>query len=96
MAENGQEAVNKLDINRHQVVLMDLHMPVMDGYTAIRKIREKGITIPIIALTASLPNEVEEEIKGLDIDGFVLKPFVPDELFKKVKELSMAEDVLIN
>jgi CheY-like chemotaxis protein len=75
---------------------MDLHMPVMDGYTAIRKIREKGIAIPIIALTASLPNEVEAEIKGLDINGFVLKPFVPDELFKKVQQLTMPGIAMAN
>lgn len=86
VAENGQEAVDRLSVSKHHLVLMDLHMPVMDGYTAIRTIREKGITIPIIALTASLPNEVEAEIKGLDINDFVLKPFVPDELFRKVKE----------
>ena len=86
VAENGQEAVDRLDTSKHHLVLMDLHMPVMDGYTAIRTIRGKGITIPIIALTASLPNEVETEIKGLDIDDFVLKPFVPDELFRKVKD----------
>ncbi len=88
VAENGQQAVDKLDTARHKLVLMDLHMPVMDGYTAIRTIRDKGISIPIIALTASLPNEVENEIKGLDINGFVLKPFVPDELFKKVQQLT--------
>jgi len=96
VAENGLEAVNMLDTARHKVILMDLHMPVMDGYTAIRTIREKGIAIPIIALTASLPNEVEEEIKGLDIDGFVLKPFVPDELFKKVQQYAMPGAVLLN
>ena len=84
VAENGQEAIDFLDLNRHQLVLMDLHMPVMDGSTAIKKIREEGITIPIIALTASLPAEVESLVKGLAINDFVLKPFVPDELYKKV------------
>jgi len=64
--------------------LMDLHMPVMDGFTAIKKIREDGITIPIIALTASLPAEIESLVTGLAINDFVLKPFVPDELYKKV------------
>jgi two-component system, sensor histidine kinase len=72
---------------------MDLHMPVMDGYTAIKKIREKGISIPIIALTASLPGEVESEIKGLEINGFILKPFVPDELFRKVLYFSTPQPV---
>ena len=59
-------------------------MPVMDGFTAIKKIREDGITIPIIALTASLPAEIESLVTGLAINDFVLKPFVPDELYKKV------------
>ncbi len=88
VAENGQLALDCLDTSKHQLVLMDLHMPVMDGYTAIKNIRAAGIDIPIIALTASLPNEVGTETKGLDINGFVLKPFVPDELFKKVKQLT--------
>jgi CheY-like chemotaxis protein len=89
VAENGQEALDKLDPNYHQLVLMDLHMPVMDGYEAINKIREQGIRIPIIALTASLPSEIEEEVKGLGIDDMVLKPFEPNELFKKVAHFTI-------
>lgn len=88
VAENGQLALDYLDTSKHQLVLMDLHMPVMDGYNAIQNIRARGIDIPIIALTASLPNEAGSETKGLDINGFVLKPFVPDELFNKVKQLA--------
>jgi signal transduction histidine kinase len=84
VAQNGQEALDLLDPARHKLVLMDLHMPVMDGYEATRKIREMGIKIPIIALTASLPSEVAEEVKGLGIDDMVLKPFVPDELYSVV------------
>ena len=93
VAENGLKAIQKLDITRHQIVLMDLHMPVMDGYEAIRRIRQQGIQVPIIALTASLQNEVEAEIKGLGIDGFVLKPFVPDELFKVVSRFAHTQTV---
>jgi CheY-like chemotaxis protein len=89
VAENGQEALNKLDPAFHKLVLMDLHMPVMDGYEAIIKIREQGIGIPIIALTATLPGEIEEEAKGLAIDDMVLKPFNPDELFKKVSYFTL-------
>ena len=84
VAGNGLEALETLDVKRHQMILMDLHMPVMDGYEATGKIRERGISIPIIALTASLPSEVAEEVKGLEIDGMVLKPFVPAELYNIV------------
>ena len=84
VAENGLDAVNKLDVNKHKLVLMDLHMPVMDGYEASRKIREKGITIPIIALTATIPAEVEYDIRQAGMNDIVAKPFLPDELYRKV------------
>ncbi|HEY0246541.1 MAG TPA: ATP-binding protein, partial [Mucilaginibacter sp.] len=84
VAVNGQEALDKLDINKHKLVLMDLHMPVMDGYEASKKMRANGVTIPIIALTANLPEEIEERIKKIGIDDIVVKPFLPDELYRKV------------
>ena len=84
VAVNGLEAVNKLDVNKHSLILMDLHMPVMDGYEASSKIRKKGISIPIVALTANLPNEIEEKVKESGIDDIVVKPFLPDELYRKV------------
>jgi signal transduction histidine kinase/CheY-like chemotaxis protein len=82
VAVNGEEAVRKLDINKHQIILMDMHMPVMDGYEAVKIIRNKGINIPIIALTASLPSEVEERARDLSINAIVTKPFEPDEFLK--------------
>jgi len=84
VAMNGQEAVDMLDTEKHKLVFMDLHMPVMDGYEATRLIREKGIRLPIIALTASLPKEIENKIKGNGITDIVVKPFVPDELYRIV------------
>lgn len=82
VAVNGEEAVKKLDPEKHKLVLMDMHMPVMDGYEAISVIRSKGIEIPIVALTASLPSEVEEKSKNLSIDGVVTKPFEPEDFLK--------------
>ena len=84
VALNGQEALDMLNITKHKLVLMDMHMPVMDGYEATRKIRERGIKIPIIALTASVPEDIEKDIKESGIDDIVIKPFIPDELFRKV------------
>ena len=82
VAVNGEEAVKKLNPEIHQLILMDMHMPVMDGYEAISVIRSKGINTPIVALTASLPSEVEEKAKNLAINGIVTKPFEPDEFLK--------------
>jgi signal transduction histidine kinase/ActR/RegA family two-component response regulator len=84
VAINGQEALDKVDVTRHKLVLMDMHMPVMDGYEASRRMREEGIKIPIVALTASLPREVDDKIKTSGIDDVVVKPFVPDNLFKVI------------
>lgn len=84
VAKNGQEALDILDLEKHKLILMDMHMPVMDGYTATGILRAKNIRIPIIALTASLPKEVEERIHSMGMDDIVVKPFLPEELFKKV------------
>jgi len=46
--------------------------------------RSRGITIPIIALTANLPNEIAEKVRNAGIDDFVVKPFLPDELYRKI------------
>ena len=83
-AVNGLEALNMVDSEKHDLVLIDLHMPIMDGYEASRKMREKGLTLPIIALTANLPKEVEAEAKLSGIDDVMVKPFMPDELYRKV------------
>ena len=84
VARNGEEALGILDKDRHKLILMDMHMPVMDGYTATKIIREQGATNPIIALTASLPKEVEAEAKNIGMDDIVVKPFVPEELYRKI------------
>jgi len=84
VAQNGIEALEKLDTNKHQLILMDLHMPLMDGYEAAQKMRANGVTLPIVALTANLLNEIEDEVKQVGIDDIVTKPFLPDELFRKI------------
>ena len=84
VASNGLDALNKLDTTKHKLVLMDLHMPVMDGYEAAKKMRANGVTLPIIALTANLPMEVEEQVKKTGINDIVVKPFMPDELYRKI------------
>ncbi|MEO8886044.1 MAG: ATP-binding protein [Mucilaginibacter sp.] len=84
VAENGLEAIDKFDATKHKLILMDLHMPVMDGYEAARKIRAKDRTVPIIALTATIPAEVEYDIKQAGMNDIVAKPFLPDELYRKV------------
>ena len=59
-------------------------MPVMDGYNATKLMRQRGLTLPIVALTASLPRDVEERIKETGMDDILIKPFVPENLYRTV------------
>ncbi len=89
VAENGKEAIHKFDAKRHQLILMDLHMPIMDGYEASQKLREMNISIPIIALTANLRKDIEFKINEAHINDVIVKPFLPDELYQKVKRYAL-------
>jgi len=74
-AENGQIAVDKLSAkNEYDCILMDLMMPVMDGYEATQAIRNMGITTPIIAMTANAFVEDRQRTKDAGMNGFVPKP----------------------
>lgn len=81
---NGKEAVEKLDPAIHQVILMDLNMPVMDGYEAARLIKEKYPSIPIIALTATTPEQMHASNTSSDFADILSKPFNPDNLCRSI------------
>lgn len=84
-AFNGKEAVEKCLANKNiDLVLMDIKMPVMDGYTAVKLIREKNIKIPIVAQTAY----ADDRDKAIECgcSGFISKPFDKKGLFKVLQE----------
>jgi two-component system, OmpR family, KDP operon response regulator KdpE len=82
-ATNGQEAVSLYERERPDLVVLDLMMPVMDGYEAMQRIRETS-NVPIILLTAR--SAAPEKVRGLDMgaDDYVTKPFNPDELAARI------------
>jgi Signal transduction histidine kinase len=84
VASNGEEALAKVAPGKYKLILMDLNMPVMDGFEATRQLRARGVRLPIIALTASLPSEVEADVQRAGLTGIVVKPFNPDELFRVI------------
>ncbi len=90
LVENGQEAVDAFQNNLFDVILMDMQMPVMDGFTATRLIRglekEKNITpTPILALTAySLPNEIKQ-CTDAGCDGYISKPIRKNVLIETIE-----------
>ena len=85
-AENGEVAVEKMKNNKYNLVLMDIQMPVMDGYTATEEIRKFDKTTPIIALTASLSIDIQERADEVGMNGFITKPFNPVELFSIISQ----------
>ena len=88
-AENGKIALEKVQEKKYDLILMDLHMPVMDGMESSRTIRKMGgyyAKVPIIALTASLFAHELETITECGMDGFVIKPFVPNDLYNKIRQ----------
>lgn len=86
VAENGAIALEKTRTNNYDLVLMDLQMPVMDGYTATSHIRQFNKTIPIIALTASATTDVKEKVAKCGMNDYISKPFNPDDFFKTLKK----------
>lgn len=87
-AENGQIALDKFKENEYDLILMDLLMPEMDGYTAVEKIRETGSLVPIIALTASATLSNQDRAFSVGMNDYVTKPFNPKELHQKIAKYS--------
>jgi len=86
IVESGLQAVNEFSKNSYDLVLMDCHMPEMDGFDATREIRRreevngKGRHIPVIALTANVLKGVQEECQTAGMDDYLAKPFTKDQL----------------
>jgi signal transduction histidine kinase/CheY-like chemotaxis protein len=80
VANNGREAIDLAAVERCDVILMDLHMPEVDGLQAARAIRRQGLRTPIIALTASVLDETRRACEAAGMDGFLAKPIRMDEI----------------
>ncbi len=79
-AENGQIAVDRIAAENFDLVLMDMQMPVLDGLSATKLLRERGCTLPIIALTANAMKGFENEIGAAGFTAFMTKPIDIDAL----------------
>ncbi|MCL5005037.1 MAG: PAS domain S-box protein [Acidobacteria bacterium] len=92
-AVNGLQAVKLFEEWQPHLILMDLRMPVMDGYEAIRLIKatEMGQGTPIIAVSASVFYENREQARQTGADDFIGKPYKQDELFQKIADWIHAE-----
>lgn len=88
IAENGKIGLQKACDDFYDVILMDMQMPVMDGYTAAKKIRELGYKTPIIALTASATAKDKQRCLAAGCTEFLSKPLQPEDLFHLLSELT--------
>ncbi len=89
LADNGRQAVDLVKENQYDAVLMDIQMPVMDGYTATREIRNLKSeirNIPIIAMTAHAMAGDEDKSLQAGMNGHVTKPIDPDQLFSTLQK----------
>ena len=90
-AENGERVIEVLQEGDYDIILMDLQMPILNGFDAARKIRQlhdpKKSAIPIIALTAAALNDIKDQVSAAGMNDYISKPFRPDELMEKVQNL---------
>jgi two-component system, cell cycle response regulator DivK len=87
-AENGEEALAAITKLRPDLILMDVQMPIMDGYTATRRIKADTAlrSIPIIAVTSYALSGEEKKARAAGCDDYVPKPFSPRELVAKIRD----------
>lgn len=94
-AVNGQEAIDQVSLNTYDVILMDLHMPIVDGFEATRVIRNMAdpmkSKIKIIALTASVSHNLSDKIIEAGMDDFLYKPFKLNDLYMKMKTIPVSK-----
>ncbi len=86
-ASNGAEGLKRLLEEEPALILVDVMMPELDGWEVVRRVRESGMAVPIMMLTAK--DEVVDRVKGLDLgaDDYLIKPFALEELLARVRAL---------
>jgi CheY-like chemotaxis protein len=87
IVDNGALAIERLQRERFDLVLMDMAMPVMDGYTAVRTLREMGVEVPIMALTAHALTGERERCMEVGCDEYLTKPVDRALLIEQIRQL---------
>lgn len=87
LADSGREALKLALLNKPDIILLDIMMPVMDGYEVLRQLKENEIThdIPIVMLTAKCSREDREKCAEMGIAAYIVKPFPLEELRETVR-----------
>ena len=93
VAYDGQEALEYLEADNYDGVILDIMMPKIDGITVLKAIRKKGILIPVLLLTAK--SEVDDKVLGLDAgaNDYLTKPFNSRELLARIRAMTRTQTV---
>ena len=85
---DGEQALGAITKQRPDLILMDVQMPIMDGYTATRRIKADASlrSIPIIAVTSYALSDEEKKARAAGCDDYVSKPFSPRQLLTKIRQ----------
>lgn len=88
IANNGKEVLEKLENSKYDLILMDLQMPILDGYETTKQIRlmDKYNSLPIIGLSAHAIAGIKEEVEKVGMNDYVSKPINPKEIFKIINK----------
>lgn len=88
-AGNGVEAIQRAQDSRPDVILMDLSLPVMDGWEATRRLKadERTKSIPVLAVTGHALTGVSNDAKNAGCDGFITKPCLPEDLVAEIRKV---------
>jgi signal transduction histidine kinase/CheY-like chemotaxis protein len=92
VVDSGMAALEILETEKFDIILMDINMPLMNGFETTKRIRQKGIVTPVIALTAFDKEEISEEALSAGINDIIIKPFEPVLLFKTINQLLYGEN----
>lgn len=87
IADNGEQALDKIFDVPYDLILLDIMLPLKDGLTVLKEVRKAGMDMPILMLTAR--SDVEDRVKGLDLgaDDYLAKPFSLAELMARVRAM---------
>lgn len=85
ITDDGYAALNQLDQQSFDIILMDINMPIINGFETSKLIREKGFDIPIIALTAFDEVEIAEQVHASGMNDIIIKPFEQAKLFQVIQ-----------
>lgn len=88
-AENGEEAISKFLEYSPAVILMDIGMPVVDGYQATEAIRQLSSKVPIVAVTAFAYDEDKRKVMSRGFNGYLSKPLNKEALFDMLRQMGI-------